>query len=101
MIGESVTGTEHPKIMRAEEDFLAWEELQDLLNRLQLACLEMNLTNIREILLEAVDGFEPKEKSSDPLWDIESEEYTDLGSNDAVAAGAGSESAIVTRLFRE
>ncbi|MEC7460312.1 MAG: hypothetical protein VX751_05340, partial [Pseudomonadota bacterium] len=48
------------------EDFLVWEELQDLLDRLQLACREMNLSKIREILLEAVDGFEPKEKISDP-----------------------------------
>ena len=102
LIGESVTGTEHPKIMRAEEDFLVWEELQDLLDRLQLACREMNLSKIREILLEAVDGFEPKEKISDPLWEIKSDEYaTDLGSNDLGAKGAGGESATVTRLFRE
>ena len=102
LIGESVTGTEHPKIMRAEEDFLVWEELQDLLDRLQLACREMNLSKIREILLEAVDGFEPKEKISDPLWEIKSGEYaTDLVSNDSSATGAGSESATVTRLFRE
>jgi len=28
LIGESVTGTEHPKIMRAEEDHLPWEVLE-------------------------------------------------------------------------
>ena len=86
----------------AEEDFLVWEELQDLLDRLQLACREMNLSKIREILLEAVDGFEPKEKISDPLWQIKSDEYaTDLNNNDLGAEGAGGESAKVTRLFRE
>ena len=60
--------------MRAEEDFLVWEELQDLLNRLQLACREMDLAEIREILLEAVDGFEPKEEINGPLWDIQSKD---------------------------
>ena len=100
LIGESVTGTEHPKIMRAEEDFLVWEELQDLLNRLQLACREMNLAEIREILLEAVDGFEPKEEISDPLWDIQSKEYA-TGADNSGAASMEGESATVTHLFRE
>jgi FlaA1/EpsC-like NDP-sugar epimerase len=68
LIGESVTGTEHPKIMRAEEDALAWVELQPLIARLQNACKTMDLPEIRAILMHAVDGFEPKELLSDPLW---------------------------------
>lgn len=70
MIGESVTGTEHPKIVRAEEDTLSWEALERLINRLQKACNSINLQEIRAVLIEAVDGFEPKEEVSDPLWDI-------------------------------
>jgi FlaA1/EpsC-like NDP-sugar epimerase len=31
LIGESVTGTDHPKIMRAEEESLSWSELKPLL----------------------------------------------------------------------
>ena len=31
LIGESVTGTEHPKILRAEEETLSWEVLQKLI----------------------------------------------------------------------
>ena len=68
MIGEYVTGTEHPKIMRAEEETLAWDTLRLLLDRLALACEKIDLPQIREILMEAVDGFEPKEEVSDPLW---------------------------------
>ena len=70
MIGESVTGTEHPKIVRAEEETLSWEALQKLLNRLRKACSNIDLQEIRTVLIEAVDGFEPKEEVSDPLWDI-------------------------------
>ncbi|MEQ9021262.1 MAG: hypothetical protein RLN82_00705, partial [Pseudomonadales bacterium] len=70
LIGESVTGTEHPKIMRAEEDNLTWEELEPLLQRLQKACQKIDLQEIRAVLIEAVDGFEPKEEASDPLWEI-------------------------------
>ncbi|MDO9317603.1 MAG: nucleoside-diphosphate sugar epimerase/dehydratase [Gammaproteobacteria bacterium] len=69
LIGESVTGTEHPKIMRAEEDALSLAELEVLTHRLQAACKRMDLHQIREILMLAVDGFEPKEVASDPLWD--------------------------------
>lgn len=70
LIGESVAGTEHPKIMRAEEETLAWEALETLLNRLSLACKNIDLPEIRALLIEAVDGFEPKEEASDPLWEI-------------------------------
>ncbi|MCG8414655.1 MAG: polysaccharide biosynthesis protein, partial [Pseudomonadales bacterium] len=70
LIGESVTGTEHPKIMRAREDTLDWYALQGLLSRLEKACQQIDLPAIKAIFLEAVDGFEPKEDVSDPLWDI-------------------------------
>ena len=70
MIGESVTGTEHPKIVRAEEETLSWEVLQRLLDRLRKACSQIDLQEIKTVLMEAVDGFEPKEELSDPLWDI-------------------------------
>ncbi|MGJ8689468.1 MAG: polysaccharide biosynthesis protein [Gammaproteobacteria bacterium] len=68
LIGESVTGTEHPKIMRAEEEALSLEEIEALLARLQIACKRLDLNQIREILMTAVDGFEPKEGPTDPLW---------------------------------
>src|SRR5690606_26763175 len=68
LIGESVTGTEHPKIMRAEEDALSWAELEGLIIRLQSACKRLDLHQVREIRMHAVDGFEPKEMESDPLW---------------------------------
>ena len=70
LIGESVTGTEHPKIMRAEEETLSWETLDSLLSRLESACQNIDLFEIRSVLMEAVDGVEPKEGASDPLWEI-------------------------------
>ena len=70
LIGESVTGTEHPKIMRAEEETLSLDALKDLLQRLEVACREINLPEVKAILMEAVDGFDPKEEVSDPLWEF-------------------------------
>lgn len=68
LIGESVTGTEHPKIMRAEEDHLPWEALEQMLSELETACQRLDLATIRRILMKAVDGFEPASLSDDLLW---------------------------------
>ncbi|HJO11814.1 MAG TPA: nucleoside-diphosphate sugar epimerase/dehydratase [Gammaproteobacteria bacterium] len=95
LIGESVTGTEQPKIVRAEEDTLSWSMLEKLLSRLEQACLRSDLQDVREALIEAVDGFEPKEEASDPLWEINQVQSSE--SSQQVAEEAGK----VTPLFKE
>ncbi len=94
LIGESVRGTEHPKIMRAEEDFLVWEELEVFVQKLQIACKSMDLAAIRELLMAAVDGFEPGEKLNDLLWGDDS---TNTGS---AAEGKRKAVAKVTTLYK-
>lgn len=71
LIGERVTGTDHPKIMRAEEDFLRWPEIEALLRRLELACANLDQQLIRELLSEAIGGFVSKEVLSDPMLEVE------------------------------
>lgn len=68
LIGESVTGTEHPKIMRAEEDFLPWCDLQLMLVELESACKRLDLETIRQLLIRAVDGFNPESLKDDLFW---------------------------------
>ncbi len=68
LIGESVTGTEHPKIMRAEEDSLSWERLRNMLQSLEQACEALDLEQICSVLREAVDGYEPEQLTDDPMW---------------------------------
>jgi len=96
LIGESVTGTEHPKIMRAEEETLSWEELESLLNRLELACKQIDLNEIRTLLMKAVDGFEPKSEVSDPHWEEGTEENA---AERAERSGARREK--ITPLFKD
>ncbi len=73
LIGEHVTGTDHPKIMRAEEDFLSLDEIQVLLNQLELACQTLDLQQIRDVLSEAIGGFVSKEEARDPMLDVHAE----------------------------
>jgi FlaA1/EpsC-like NDP-sugar epimerase len=83
LIGESVTGTEHPKIMRAKEETLSWGELEVLLSKLELACKLIDLKEIRKLLMKAVVGFEPKDEVSDPQWEGQQEQSTQTKSQRA------------------
>lgn len=74
LIGEQVTGTDHPKIMRAEEDFLTWPEIEVLLKQIEQACASLDQQLIREVLSEAIGGFVSKEPGSDPMLDVASAE---------------------------
>jgi len=74
LIGEQVTGTEHPKIMRAEEDFLPWQQIDVLLQRLEQACAALDQTLIREVLGEAIGGFVSKEVANDPMLEAQGAE---------------------------
>lgn len=95
LIGESVTGTDHPKILRAEEEYLPWENLQSLIGRLEIACQELDLRDVRNILVEAVDGFDPGQDVSDPLWHVQEQVAEEPASAETA------EAATVTRLFKE
>lgn len=60
LVSESVTGTEHPKIMRAQEEALDWSVLEPYLDRLEAACQRIDLDEIKDILLATIEGFEPE-----------------------------------------
>lgn len=68
LIGDDVTGTDHERIMTANEIYLPWSELELILNRLDKACHEFNHEAIREILLAAPTGFAPTDGICDLVW---------------------------------
>lgn len=57
LIGNNPTPTEHPRIMKAHEDFMAWPELLSHLNQLQQAAAEEDVEAIRSVLRTCVHGF--------------------------------------------
>ncbi len=105
LIGESVTGTDHPKILRAEEEFMAWSRLEGLISRLRVACERADLVSTRELLIEAVDGFEPQDDIMDPLWPDRVQGLLlpePSGENaEVVSQAATQQAAKVTPLFKE
>ncbi len=68
LIGDDVTGTEHERIMTANETFLPWDEFEQLIGELSSACEELQHDVIRKILLEAPTGFNPTDGICDLVW---------------------------------
>ncbi len=57
LVGDDVEGTNHPRIMTANEVHLSWPETHNLLNRLDKACHEFHVDDVIELLLEAPAAF--------------------------------------------
>ncbi|GIU52081.1 nucleoside-diphosphate sugar epimerase/dehydratase [Shewanella sp. KT0246] len=68
LIGDDVTGTEHERIMTANEINLDWSEYSIILDRLDTACHEFNHEEIREILLKTPTGFNPTDGICDLVY---------------------------------
>ena len=59
LIGETARQTAHPRIMKANEDFLPWPELKDYLEQLSQMVEENDVAAIRSLLAKLVTGFAP------------------------------------------
>jgi FlaA1/EpsC-like NDP-sugar epimerase len=56
LVGETVTGTDHRKIMRAEEHFVPWPELRSALNTLEQACDAYDYEAIKRFIEGLLEG---------------------------------------------
>jgi FlaA1/EpsC-like NDP-sugar epimerase len=68
LLGDNVTGTGHPKIMRAEEERLSEEVIDRLINDLKVACDTNDCETIQKLLQLHVNGFDAKDGISDAMW---------------------------------
>lgn len=68
LIGDNVSHTDNPLIMRAREELLTWDELEPILNNLQTAIQDCDQHKLRELLIELVPGFKPQCEISDILY---------------------------------
>ncbi len=59
LIGDNVVATQHPMIMSANEDYLAWDVLKDKLTELLTAVEQDDYTRVRQLLRETVSGYSP------------------------------------------
>jgi FlaA1/EpsC-like NDP-sugar epimerase len=65
LIGDNPIATSHPRIMRAKEEFIAWDELEVKLRALEMALSVNDVGLILGMLKELVDGYSPRESIVD------------------------------------
>ena len=59
LIGDNPRPTQHPRIMKAHEQFLSWSKLEQKLNALSIAMSVNDVPVIRGQLQELVSGYQP------------------------------------------
>ena len=68
LIGDNPLSTSHPRIMKAHEEFLQWDDLESKLNFLNNALETNNIPVIRALLKELVPGYQPDAEVVDWVW---------------------------------
>ena len=79
LIGNNVTGTEHPMIMRAMEHSLPWVNVESLLSELLAAMNDYDVARARELLIEGVCEYKPAGSPADLVWCVREEKRHRLG----------------------
>ncbi|WP_101047664.1 polysaccharide biosynthesis protein [Macromonas nakdongensis] len=68
LIGDNPTPTQHPRILKAHEEFLPWSALQPLLQRIEQAAQHHDVPTLKALLAQCVSGYQPAEGVVDHVW---------------------------------
>lgn len=68
LIGNEPQTTQHPRIMKSNEKFLPWSELQPMLSKLRLAAEKGDVMMIRSMLQQLVPEYRPDQKVVDWVY---------------------------------
>lgn len=65
LVEHNCLGTEHPRIMRAEEQSISWNEMQNLLIQLDEYCHNFEFQKLHEAVMESPAAFKPQHAIND------------------------------------
>lgn len=68
LIGDNVSGTNHSRIMCAEEKKMSYKEFLHIINEIQNACAKNDADLVRELLVQSPADFQPSSHIVDALW---------------------------------
>lgn len=68
LIGDNVTGTDHPKILRAAEEKLSWKQLLEHRKKFEVACSNFDTIQVKLLLADVVAGYSPEKEIVDHVW---------------------------------
>ncbi len=86
LIGNTVTQTDHPMIMRAIEHALPWDRLHGLLTELTVALDCGDVGRALELLRQAVAEYRPNEEIRDYVWERRAATLLPAASDTRIAA---------------
>ena len=68
LIGDNPLPTSHPRIMRANEEFLPWQALQSVLSAMEVALNRNDVLELRRLLQVNVQGYLPDDEVVDWVY---------------------------------
>ncbi|WP_429911440.1 polysaccharide biosynthesis protein [Glycocaulis sp.] len=68
LVSDQARPTRHPRILTEPVTSMAWSELEPMLQRLREACEMYDITNIRNILVNAPTNYTPDPRIADLVW---------------------------------
>ena len=68
LIGDNVSSTDNPLIMRAQENMIYWNRLEPILNDMRIAVDKCKQERLRELLIKLVPDFKPQCGIEDILY---------------------------------
>ena len=77
LIGDNPKPTQHPHIMKAQEKFVPWEQLEGQLHSLNLALSVNDVPLIRSFLQKLVSGYQPRDEVVDWVYLEQERQATD------------------------
>ena len=77
LIGDNPKPTQHPRILKAHEKFVPWEQLQGHLHSLNLALSVNDVPLIRSFLKKLVTGYQPSDEVVDWVYLEQERQVTD------------------------
>jgi FlaA1/EpsC-like NDP-sugar epimerase len=73
LIGNNVSGTGHPMIMRAMEHSLPWSVVHHALTETMVALKQCDVRSARDLLIEVVHEYKPTGAITDLVWNVRQE----------------------------
>lgn len=68
LLGDDVTITDHPRIMRAREVELPWQRIVNILDQLGTAINRFDSDAVRNVLISNIAEYKPQGGIEDPIW---------------------------------
>ena len=68
LIGSNGSGTDYPRILRANEEYISIQSLSALVDELQAATLSLDRDRTRDILMRTINEYGPTNGIEDLVW---------------------------------